>query len=965
MNELKIELIYRIGSFIKGICAMRLHEIVRTLALLWILIGCHPLSASESLEWHRDIVPILNRYCTGCHNNDDLEGDLSLESYSNLLQPSKEGPLVQPGNTAASRLLGVVMGTKDPQMPPEDQTQPSQREIDLLQRWVATGAKINESLVDTNQQPRRGLTTPQLAPSLTPKPITSMAFSTDGKVLAVARFRNVDLVTAKDHRFIQQLSDHPGKVNDLRFSADGGYLIAATGIAGLSGEAQIWDVRTGQRVRRFPGHRDVLYAAVASGDGKLLATAGYDRIVILWDLRDGKKLREFKGHNGPIYDLAFSFDGRVLASASADSTVKIWKVDSGERLDTLSQPLKAQNSVDISPDGRFVIAGGEDNRIRLWRLLSIEKPRINPLILARFAHEKSIERVRFTADGQQVVSLAGDRKLKIWNATDLTQQQTMNAGSGFSQAFALRRDRPQVAVGGMDGGMLVREFLTTGPEGDQPRQNVSTSRLRVSASQAVEEVAELETNDQVGSAQPVQVPCRIQGTIWSQAGTSDVDLFRFVAKGGDRLVIETRASRDKSPLDTRIAVLNQAGEPIPRVQMRAVRDSYFTFRGKNSMQTGDFRLHNWEEMELNQYLYASGEIVKLYHYPRGPDSGFNVYPNFGRRHTFFDTTSITHALHEPCYVVEPFAPNAKLPPNGLPTFIVNYENDDESRGRYGKDSYLQFEAPHDGEYIVRVEDVRGLQGEAFKYQLSLRRPQPDFTVSISGANPSVPQGAGRKFGVELQRIDGFDGEVHVSINQLPPGFSVSQPIVIQAGQLRAWGTILASPDAELNDLELAKQSRVTATGIVNGKSVTKEVGSLGEIKLEDTPKLLVHFSADGEDAELPVIEIQAGTTTTAHIRIDRQGHTGRVGFGSEEAVVNSPHGVYVDNIGLNGVLITESQRERTIFISAEPWVEEMERLVFIEANAGGRPTSQPVLLRVVANQDSLAPDSNRLGVAQE
>ena len=143
------------------------------------------------------------------------------------------------------------------------------------------------------------------------------------------------------------------------------------------------------------------------------------------------------------------------------------------------------------------------------------------------------------------------------------------------------------------------------------------------------------------------------------------------------------------------------------------------------------------------------------------------------------------------------------------------------------------------------------------------------------------------------------------------------------------------------------------------------MGSLGEIKLEDSPKLFVHFSAKGEDAELPVIEIQAGTTTTAHIRIDRKGHTGRVGFGGEEAVMNTPHGVYVDNIGLNGVLITESQSERTIFISAESWVEDTERLVFIEANAGGRPTSRPVLLRVLANQDSLATAANKLGVVQE
>jgi hypothetical protein len=50
---------------------------------------------------------------------------------------------------------------------------------------------------------------------------------------------------------------------------------------------------------------------------------------------------------------------------------------------------------------------------------------------------------------------------------------------------------------------------------------------------------------------------------------------------------------------------------------------------------------------------------------------------------------------------------------------------------------------------------------------------------------------------------------------------------------------------------------------------------------------------------------------------------------------------------LNGVLITESETERTVLLQAEPWVEPSERLVFVEASVDGAPTSRPVLLRVL------------------
>ena len=89
------------------------------------------------------------------------------------------------------------------------------------------------------------------------------------------------------------------------------------------------------------------------------------------------------------------------------------------------------------------------------------------------------------------------------------------------------------------------------------------------------------------------------------------------------------------------------------------------------MVTGvdDFRVFNWEEMDLNQYLYANGEVVKLWLYPRGPDSGYMVYPGKGARWGWFDTTPLAHPLGEPCYIVEPYAPGTGVVtwnPGGTP-----------------------------------------------------------------------------------------------------------------------------------------------------------------------------------------------------------------------------------------------------------------------------------------------------------
>ena len=116
------------------------------------------------------------------------------------------------------------------------------------------------------------------------------------------------------------------------------------------------------------------------------------------------KTRVLKGHNGAVFDLAFSPDGHNLVSASGDATVKVWHVPTGKRLDTRSEPLKEQYSVDFSPDGLQFVAGGADNRLRVWKFISKDKMKINPIIHARFGHEGAIARLRYSADGSQLVT---------------------------------------------------------------------------------------------------------------------------------------------------------------------------------------------------------------------------------------------------------------------------------------------------------------------------------------------------------------------------------------------------------------------------------------------------------------------------------------------------------------------------------------------------------------------------------
>lgn len=919
-----------------------------------LTVLAHPAIADDAAapEYVKDVAPIFKTYCAGCHNDEDREGKFSLESYASLQKGTAKGPAILPGDPQGSRIVRVLTGLAKPAMPPKDEPRPSDADIKRIALWIEAGAKGPEGKAPD----RLTLITPKIASRAKERPITAIDISREGLVV-IARGAETGLYDPGDpldKAPRRTLGPFPGKVNAVHFTPDGLRVVVATGVAGLGGVAEIRTVGDGKLERRFEGLRDILYDAELSPDGKVLAACGYDKSIILWDAATAKPLAALEGHTGAVFDIAFSPDGRVLVSASADDTCKVWRVADGARLDTLPQPLKAEYACAFSPDGGSIVAAGADNNLRVWTFVSRDKPAINPPALARFAHEGAIVKLAYSPDGGKLVTLAEDRTVKVWRARDFVELKAWENEPDIASALAFRPDGALV-VGRLDGSISTYELPSesaASPEHDAPRPIA----IAMPAKDPVDQGAEREPNNAPAEANRLELPGRITGAIDGGPGADkrDTDHFRFQAKAGEQWVFEINAARASSKLDSFIEVLDSQGARVPRVLLQAERDSYFTFRGKSDAGSDDFRLFNWEEMGLDEYLYANGEVVKLWLHPRGPDSGFMTYPGQGNRWGWFDTTPLAHALGEPCYIVSPHPPGSKLVPNGLPVFTIFYENDDDAHRELGKDSRLFFTAPAAGEYTLKLKDVRGLGGPDFKYTLTARARRPDFTVSLSGADPTVAAGSGKEFKLSAHRLDGFEGAIRVDITNIPEGFHVTSPIVIEPGQIEALGVITADADAKPPSPEAAKTTAVKASAGIDGAEISHDVNNLGTIKLAPAPKLRVTIvpSADGpkptqaDPGAPPAFEIAPGGTITLTVKLERNGYNGQAPFGNEGSGRNLPYGVIVDNLGLNGLLALEGQTERTFFVTADKVAAEQTRPFHLTTSAEGGQSSPPVYLRV-------------------
>ena len=155
-------------------------------------------------------------------------------------------------------------------------------------------------------------------------------------------------------------------------------------------------------------------AAVAfSPDGKLLATGGYQDVLI-WDLRRARLLRRIG--LGPmsnlVQDLAFHKDGVLLAvaegSPAGPGAVKVFHAAEGRLVMDFSEPKDVVYSVAFSPDGKWLAAGGAESVVHVWSVA--DKKHVASLK----EHTDWIDKVAFSPDGKFLASAGEDRTALVW-----------------------------------------------------------------------------------------------------------------------------------------------------------------------------------------------------------------------------------------------------------------------------------------------------------------------------------------------------------------------------------------------------------------------------------------------------------------------------------------------------------------------------------------------------------------------
>ncbi len=448
----------------------------------------------------------------------------------------------------------------------------------------------------------------------------------------------------------------------------------------------------------------------------------------------------------------------------------------------------------------------------------------------------------------------------------------------------------------------------------------------------------------LASAQAVTLPVTLNG----RAAKGKDHYYKFTARKGQAVAIETVARRAGSELDSTLDVLDAKGQPVERAVARATWETSLVLRDHDSASRG-LRVQAWNVLGAGDYVMAGNEILRVDEVPDGPDEDLAVESFGGQRKGQFGTTPEAHGVDRPLYKVQMHPAGAKFSPNGLPLARFYYRNDDGGPG-YGKDSYVDFVAPADGDYYVRLRDVRGMGGPDFAYRLHIREPRPDFRISVNPRNPNVPRGGSIPVTVTAVRLEGYNGPIEVAMTGLPAGLTATKG-VIGAGLDAATIVVSAAVDARL---DRAAPFEATGRATVANRALIRAANADDRTKLIALgPKPDIALTAVTK-----VVELAPGETKEVMVKVARgNGFAGRVPV----EVRDLPARVRVTDSGLNGVLITEDESERSFKLWALPNAEPGEGYVYLSGRVETRSTQQnsyaapePVLVRVKAKAVSTA-----------
>jgi WD40 repeat protein len=234
-----------------------------------------------------------------------------------------------------------------------------------------------------------------------------------------------------------------GEVQGVAFTSDNGGVLTC----GRDGKARLTAGpkpdgtsagNTATRLREFVGHTGAVTGIALIPNTSYMVTAGEDKTVRVWEVSSGKQIRAFQGHMARVTAVASRGDGKQVASGSEDGAIRIWDFNTEDDHRALTDAKDSLWAVAFSPDSKRVASAGSDGSIRVYN------PETGKLEVTLKGAKSPITSLAFLPDSNRLVAAGGDQVVVVW---DVSKEKQIKELPGHESAV--------LSVAVADGGKLI------------------------------------------------------------------------------------------------------------------------------------------------------------------------------------------------------------------------------------------------------------------------------------------------------------------------------------------------------------------------------------------------------------------------------------------------------------------------------------------------------------------------------